>query len=100
MMDYDPDKLFTIISNLLSNAIKFTKKGGKVICHINSTGPSSQEELIIKVIDTGIGIPADKLPEIFSRFYQVDGTSTRQGEGTGIGLSLVKELVELMNGKV
>ncbi len=100
MMDYDPDKLFTIISNLLSNAIKFTDKGGKVICHINTSDRQNPEELVIKVTDTGIGIQEEMLPMVFSRFFQVDGTSTRRGEGTGIGLSLVKELVELMNGKI
>ncbi|MBU2651096.1 MAG: helix-turn-helix domain-containing protein [Bacteroidetes bacterium] len=100
VMDYDPDKLFTIISNLLSNAIKFTRKGGKVICHLNTSGQSSQEALVLKITDTGIGIPEAELPNIFNRFYQVDGSATRKDEGTGIGLSLVKELLELMNGTV
>ncbi|MBE9492192.1 MAG: response regulator, partial [Bacteroidetes bacterium] len=99
-MDYDPDKLFTIISNLLSNAIKFTHKGGKVICHLQTSGKSHPENLILKIKDTGIGIPADMLPNIFNRFFQVDSTSTRKDEGTGIGLSLAKELVELMKGTI
>ena len=100
LMDYDPDKLFTIISNLLSNAIKFTPRGGKVICHLHTSGKLHHEKLILKVKDTGIGIPADALPNIFNRFFQVDSTSTRKGEGTGIGLSLTKELVELMKGSI
>lgn len=100
IMDHDPDKLFTIISNLLSNAIKFTLKGGKVICHLNISGKPKPESLILKVKDTGIGIGADALPNIFNRFFQADSSSTRQGEGTGIGLSLTKELVELMDGRI
>ncbi|MCD4725101.1 MAG: response regulator, partial [Bacteroidales bacterium] len=98
IMDYDPDKLFTIISNLLSNAIKFTRKGGKVICHLHTSGKLHPGNLILKIKDTGIGIPEDMLPNIFNRFFQIDSTSTRKGEGTGIGLSLAKELVELMKG--
>jgi len=100
VMDYDPDKLFTIVSNLLSNAIKFTRKSGKVICHMNTSGQSHQKTLIIKITDTGIGIPEAELPNIFNRFYQVDGSATRKDEGTGIGLSLVRELLELMNGTI
>nr|NQU93316.1 hypothetical protein [Bacteroidota bacterium] len=100
LMDYDPDKLFTILSNLLSNAIKFTPESGKVICHLNMSGKSHSENLILKIKDTGIGIPADVLPHIFNRFYQIDSSSTRKNEGTGIGLSLSKELVELMKGSI
>jgi len=100
IMDHDPDKLFNIISNLLSNAIKFTPSGGKVIFHVNKSHETSSEKLILKIKDTGIGIPAKELPHIFDRFYQVDGSSTRPGEGTGIGLSLTKELVILMKGKI
>jgi signal transduction histidine kinase/DNA-binding response OmpR family regulator/ligand-binding sensor domain-containing protein len=100
IMDYDPDKLFTIVSNMISNAIKFTRKGGKVICHLKKSVQGGQSELMLNIRDTGIGIAEAELPNIFDRFYQVDGTSTRKGEGTGIGLSLVKELVELMNGSI
>jgi DNA-binding response OmpR family regulator len=92
--------LFNIISNLLSNAIKFTPSGGKVIFHVNQSNETSSEKLILKIKDTGIGIPAKELPHIFDRFYQVDSSSTRPGEGTGIGLSLTKELVELMKGEI
>ncbi|MCD4791092.1 MAG: hypothetical protein K8R37_13945, partial [Bacteroidales bacterium] len=99
-MDHDPDKLFNIISNLLSNAIKFTSRSGKVIFHVNKSNETSSEKLILKIKDTGIGIPVKELPHIFDRFYQVDSSSTRPGEGTGIGLSLTKELVELMKGEI
>jgi len=99
-MDFDTDKLFNIISNLLSNAIKFTPNGGKVIFHAKQTGDKSQKQLTVKIKDTGIGISDEELPNIFNRFYQVDNSLTRQGEGTGIGLSLTKELIELMNGNI
>jgi len=97
MMDFDPDKLGQIANNLLSNAIKFTPEGGNIRLR---TYPKTEDQLVIEVEDSGRGIPADKLPYIFDRFYQVDGTDTRQGEGTGVGLSLTKELVSLMEGEI
>lgn len=100
-MDYDKEKLLRIVSNLLSNALKFTPHEGQVYLRVaelntNSISPSLQ----ITVQDTGIGIPQSKLPHIFDRFYQVDDSSTREGEGTGIGLALTKELVKLMQGQI
>lgn len=100
VMDYDQDKIFVIASNLLSNAIKFTPKGGKVIFHVKKETENDKDKLIIKVQDSGIGIRKEHLPHIFDRFYQVDNTLTRKNEGTGIGLALTKELVELMNGDI
>ncbi|MEM7372479.1 MAG: ATP-binding protein [Bacteroidota bacterium] len=95
-MDFDAEKLSLVQNNLLSNALKFTSEGGKVICKVRQ----QEGQLELQVSDTGIGIPAEKLPLVFGRFYQVDSSSTRQGEGTGIGLSLTKELVELMGGRI
>ncbi len=100
VMDYDQDKIFIIASNLLSNAIKFTPKGGKIIFHVKKGNYGEKGDLVIKVQDSGIGINDEHLPHIFDRFYQIDNTSTRKGEGTGIGLALTKELVELMNGEI
>ncbi|MEO0896438.1 MAG: ATP-binding protein [Bacteroidota bacterium] len=97
VMDFDPEKLNQIFNNLLSNAIKFTSQGGKVSVNISVL---EENQLSIEVVDTGIGIPEDKLAYIFDRFYQVDRADTREGEGTGVGLSLTKELVELMNGEI
>lgn len=96
---FDADKLEKIVTNLISNAIKFTEKGEiKINAEINTqTNPVT---LFILIADSGIGIPKEKLPYIFNRFYQVDDTRTRQYEGTGIGLSLVKELTELMSGHI
>ncbi|MEM9984945.1 MAG: response regulator [Bacteroidota bacterium] len=101
-MDYDPAKLLRILSNLLSNAIKFTPEGGEVRVNIQVLAqPDDQpKRLHLEVSDTGRGIPAGKLSSIFDRFYQVDPSDTREGEGTGIGLSLTQELVELMDGRI
>ena len=93
---YDADKMEKIICNLISNAFKFTSENGEIILSVDII-PSSVE---IKLKDTGIGIPSDSLPHIFNRFYQVDGSSTREHEGTGIGLALTKELVELHKGQI
>jgi len=93
---FDADKMEKIICNLISNAFKFTPENGEIKLTANIT--SSYLEIRIK--DTGIGIPAESLPHIFNRFYQVDGSSTREQEGTGIGLALTKELVELHKGQI
>ncbi len=97
LMDFDPDKLGQIQKNLLSNAIKFTPAGGTVYTKVDK---NPVDHLSLRVIDSGIGIPPEKLPLIFDRFYQVDSSDTREGEGTGIGLSLTKELVHLMQGDI
>lgn len=93
---FDPEQLYTVINNLLSNAFKFTPKGGRVEINITCDGDLA----VIEVINTGKPIPADQLSEIFNRFYQADNDDSRQFEGTGIGLALVKELVELHSGSV
>ena len=100
VMDFDEEKLQSIISNLLSNAIKFSPEGGKINIEVKELFEESKNELTIKVKDSGIGIPDDKLEHIFDSFYQVDDSITRRAEGTGIGLTLTKELVELMGGRI
>ncbi len=92
----DPDKLDKIIANLISNAIKFTPRGGKVSISI----AENDEHLEVIVIDTGIGISSENIEKIFDRFYQVDDSETRFQEGSGIGLSLVKDFVELHHGEL
>lgn len=99
-MDYDEGKIQHIIYNLLSNAIKFTSEKGKVIVHVQRIEQENKPYLKLKIKDTGIGIPTNQLPHIFDRFYQVDNSNTRRGDGTGIGLTLVYELVQLINGKI
>ena len=93
---FDYDKLETITANLLSNAIKFTDAGGKVRLELRCLDETAE----ITVEDTGVGMATAELAHIFDRFYQVDGSSTRSYEGTGIGLALVKELVELHRGEI
>ncbi|GCD10241.1 hypothetical protein Ctaglu_18640 [Clostridium tagluense] len=92
----DPDKIERIILNLLSNAIKFTPSKGYIYVNIYD----GQDKTIISVKDTGIGIKEDMKNLIFQRFIQVDKSTSRNREGSGIGLSLVKSLVELHNGKI
>lgn len=99
-MDYDPDKLVQIISNLLSNAIKFTPDGGNIYFQLDQKTEKGNDWLQIRIEDTGVGIPEDQLKNIFDRFYQVDDSTTRKGEGTGIGLALTKELIKLMQGSI
>ncbi len=101
---FDKNKVEKVVYNLLSNAVKFTSEG-KVQLAVGSGRWAGHELptancLLLTVKDTGKGIPSEELPKIFDRFYQVDATSTRAEEGTGIGLSLTKELVELMGGTI
>jgi len=93
----DRGHLERILLNLLSNAIKFTPPGGSIQLVVKALGAS---EYRILVKDSGIGIAAAQLPLLFQRFQQVDNSGTRHYGGTGIGLALVKELVELMGGQI
>ncbi|MBT8184295.1 MAG: response regulator, partial [Eudoraea sp.] len=93
---FDRDKLEKIIYNLLSNAFKFTPDEGRVIIEAELRG----NRLQLKVSDTGNGISAEQLPHIFDRFFQVDDSYTKEKAGSGIGLALTKELVELMGGSI
>ena len=92
----DASRLEKIALNLLSNAIKFTAAGGRIT--VTCQRRDTCAELL--VADTGVGIPASELPHIFDRFRQVDGSPTRKYQGAGIGLSLVKELVEEQGGTI
>ncbi|GAB3886561.1 hybrid sensor histidine kinase/response regulator transcription factor [Spirosoma agri] len=100
---FDADKWAKILTNLLSNALKFTGESGSVqlVLAADSAYPTGELSAInIRITDSGIGISADNLPHIFDRFYQVDNSHTRAYEGTGIGLALVKELVDLVGGTI
>jgi signal transduction histidine kinase/DNA-binding response OmpR family regulator/streptogramin lyase len=105
----DPDMLEKILTNLISNAFKFTQTGGRVAVEaavvsgdgvVVSTPAEEEGFLEILVSDTGIGISPEDIPRLFDRFYQVDSSQARAYEGTGIGLALVKELVDLHHGSV
>ncbi len=100
VMDFDANKLTSVLSNLLSNAIKFTPELGKIIVHIKQITKKGNACLYVKIKDSGIGIDNKELPHIFNRFYQTDASTIREKGGTGIGLALTKELVDLMRGTI
>ncbi|MDO8752401.1 MAG: ATP-binding protein, partial [Anaerolineales bacterium] len=87
----DPDKIAWVVKQLLDNGIKFTPSGGSVVVNLNQEG---ENLILVSVTDTGIGIPSDRLKEIFEPFHQLDGSSTRHFGGTGLGLSLVRQIIE------
>ena len=93
----DPSRLQQVVWNLLSNAVKFTPKGGKVA---GAAASASNSHVEISVADTGIGIEPEFLPHVFERFRQADASTTRKYGGLGLGLSIVKQLVELHGGTV
>ena len=93
----DRDLMEKAVMNLLSNAFKFTPENGKISVRLET---SDQESFSISVQDNGIGVPEDKLETIFQRFSQVDESTSRKYEGTGIGLSLTKEIAELHGGSI
>lgn len=95
-MDFDKEKAAIIINNLVSNALKFTEPFGELIVSVHQ----NNDTVSLRISDTGVGIPEHQLPYIFDRFYQVDGSFTKKAPGTGIGLALVKELVELHQGDI
>ena len=92
----DPDRLQQVFWNLLSNAVKFTPAGGRVDVRLKP----AENGVSITVVDTGIGIDPDFLPFVFERFRQADSTSTRQHSGMGLGLAIVRHVVELHGGLV
>jgi signal transduction histidine kinase/DNA-binding response OmpR family regulator len=92
----DPDRLQQVVWNLLINAVKFTPRAGRIQVHLQRTDSHAE----ISVSDTGQGIAADVLPHVFERFQQGDSSSTRQHTGLGLGLALVRHLVELHGGSV
>ena len=96
MLACDVDKIERVMLNLLSNAIKYTDDGGSIQVSLNKVN----NDVIISVKDSGVGIPKDKLELIFDRFGQVNSILSRRCEGSGIGLSIVKSIVEMHGGKI
>ena len=98
----DDDKLDTILTNLLSNAIKFTPSGGRIriVSRLVKCPHRGTQRLRMSVEDTGKGIAEKDFPRLFQRFVQLDGSTSREYSGTGLGLALVRELIELLGGTV
>jgi signal transduction histidine kinase len=90
-VDADRDKIAWVIAQLLDNALKFTQSGGEIKLSLSE----QKDEVIVTVTDTGIGIPKERIDEIFEPFHQLDGSSTRRYGGTGMGLSLALKLVQV-----
>ncbi|MCJ7621343.1 MAG: HAMP domain-containing histidine kinase [Anaerolineae bacterium] len=92
----DEERLEQVVANLVANAIKFTPQGGEVLikAHIKD------QDLVVQVVDTGIGIPAQALPSLFQRFYQVNGSATREAGGAGLGLYIARQIVEGHGGRI
>jgi signal transduction histidine kinase/AmiR/NasT family two-component response regulator len=91
----DPTRVRQIVSNLISNALKFTETGS-----VSLSASYGDECLHLSVADTGIGIPADKVDQLFSRFFQADQSTTRRFGGTGLGLAICRDLASLMGGDI
>ncbi len=89
-------KIKGVITNLLSNALKFTLTGGAIRINVHKL----DTEVEVRVSDTGIGIPEEEFSKIFERFYQVDSSLMRKVGGSGIGLNIAKEYVEMHEGRI
>jgi signal transduction histidine kinase len=87
----DPQKVGWVLGQLIDNGVKFTSKGGNVVVSIKREG---ENLVVVSVTDTGIGIASNQLKDIFEPFHQLDGSSTRRHGGTGLGLSLVRQIIE------
>lgn len=95
-VDGDPDMLHRLFDNVIGNALKFTPSGGR----ITITAEALNDEVDIHIKDTGIGIPKEDLSHVFDRFYRVEKARSRRKGGTGLGLALAREIVELHDGKI
>ena len=96
-MDGDATRLRQMVRNVLDNAIKYTPRGGDVNVELNQT---ENHKFELRVSDTGIGIPDNALDHIFDRFYRVDEARTREAGGSGLGLSIVKQIVDAHGGTI
>jgi CheY-like chemotaxis protein len=100
-IDSDPDKIRQILKNFLSNAVKFTTRGGVVLRVLRTGGAdAARRPVTITVQDTGIGIPRDKQSVIFEAFKQADGTTSRKYGGSGLGLTISRQLAALIGGAI
>ena len=95
-LDGDPTQLERMVANLISNAVKFTPPGGEV----NIAARREKDHVVIKVRDTGIGVPEDEQPGLFTRFFRSSISMEQETQGTGLGLFIVKHVVEAHGGTV
>ena len=96
----DPDRLNEVLGNLLSNAFKFTPRGGRIELRARPMTRAGDEGVVIEVSDTGVGIPADNLPRVFEKFYQVENEAQPKSVGSGLGLAISREIVEAHGGTI
>jgi signal transduction histidine kinase len=92
----DATRVSQAVSNLLSNAVKYSPKGGEIVVKLEE----STKEVVINISDQGVGIPADKVERLSQPFYRVEEPETKQVEGLGLGLALVRSIVEAHGGKI
>ena len=93
----DRDRLIQILLNILDNAVKFTSEGGTIT--VTAT-PGKEQDLIVRIADTGIGISKSEIPRLGERFYRADKARSRELGGTGLGLSIVKHLMKVHRGRM
>jgi signal transduction histidine kinase len=96
----DPDRLNEVVGNLLSNAFKFTPRGGRIRLRARSASRGEEPGVCIEVYDTGVGIPSEKLPRIFDKFYQVENEAQPLSVGSGLGLAISREITEAHGGTI
>ena len=97
-INVDPDRIIQVLINIISNAIKFTPKDGTIT--VNAKLSLGRDQMVLSVTDTGVGIPKDDLPKIFGKFQQAKNRSAGDKSGTGLGLTIAQELVQLHGGKI
>lgn len=100
LVEFDPEHMEKVLNNLVGNAFKFSAPGGRVHVSAVVVGERAHREVVLQIEDKGLGIPADELPRIFERFYQVEGDAGRPLGGTGVGLALASEIVGLHGGTI
>ena len=99
-VEANPEQIERVFLNLLDNAVKFTPHGGTVLATAEACNHEEREGVLVRIQDSGVGIPHSELVRIFDRFYQVDPSSRRRFGGMGLGLSLVRSIVEAHRGSV